>query len=374
MIKISEVKSNKELRRFIQFPNILYKDDPYYVPELYISQKAMFDRKKYPFFAHSKVDFYLAYKAKQLAGRIALIRNNNHISYTGEKCGFFGFFESINDFNVAKALLDKATSWVRNEGLDSIIGPENFTTNDSCGFLIEGFDNPPVFMMPYNKPYYIEFFESYGFKKKLDLVSYLLPSNETPDKIAPLLYKIDEKMKRNSIIIRPINLKEFDEEIKKFRVVYNSAYEKNWGFVPLTEDEFRFQANGLRKIADPGSVLIAEKDNSIIAFLCAVPDINQVLIKVKNGHLLPFGFAKLFFNKKKIDKMRILILGVHDKLRNSGIDVLLYSRLFEYGRKTNIKNAEAAYVMENNLLMNSILKSLGGQIIKRYRLYEFMAI
>jgi GNAT superfamily N-acetyltransferase len=371
MIEISEVKSGSEFRRFIQFPNILYRDDPYFVPELYISQKTMFDRKKYPFFAHSKVDFFLAYKAKQLAGRIALIRNNNHISYSGEKCGFFGFFESINDFNVTKALLDKAVSWTIDEGLEGIIGPENFTTNDSCGFLVEGFNNPPVFMMPYNKPYYIEFFELYGFKKKLNLASYQFPSTETSEKIIPLIQRIDEKMQRNSIMIRPINFKEFDEEVRKFRIVYNSAYNRNWGFVPLTEDEFRFQANELKKIADPGSVIIAEKDNSIIGFICAVPDINQVLIKVKNGRLLPFGFMKLLFCQKKINNMRVLILGVDDKFRNSGIDVMLYSKLFEYAGKANFTTGEAGYVMENNVRMSSIIENLGGHVTKKYRLYEF---
>jgi len=371
MVEISEVISDREFRRFIQFPNILYRKDPCYVPELYISQKTMFNRKKYPFFAHSKVDFYLAYKERQVAGRIALIRNNNHISFTDEKCAFFGFFESIYDFDVAKALMDKAVSWTVNEGLESIIGPENFTTNDSCGFLADGFNNPPVFMMPYNKSYYINFFELYGFKKKLDLASYLFYSDETPEKVTRLLSRINEKMKRNSIIIRPINFKEFDEEIKKFRVAYNSAYNGNWGFVPLTEDEFRFQAKELKKIGDPGSVIIAEKDNSIIAFVCAVPDINEVLIKVKNGRLLPFGFIKLLFCQKKINNLRVLILGVHEKFRNSGIDASLYCKLFEYARNANFRTAEAGYVMENNIRMNSIMKNLGGRIVKKYRLFEY---
>jgi GNAT superfamily N-acetyltransferase len=374
MIEITEVKSKRDFRQFIQFPNILYRNDPNFVPELYISQKAMFDRKKYPFFTHSKVDFFLAHKSKQVAGRIALIRNNNHISYTGERCGFFGFFESINDYEVAKVLLDKAIAWIRNEGLESITGPENFTTNDSCGFLTEGFDNPPVFMMPYNKPYYIGFFESYGFKKKLDLGSYRIPSNKIPEKIAHLLHEVEEKTKKNSILIRPINFKGFDEEIRKFREIYNYAYEKNWGFVPLNEDEFRFQAKELRKIADPQSVIIAEKDNKIIAFLCAVPDINQILIKIRNGRILPFGFIKLLLYQKRITNMRILILGVHDKFRNSGIDALLYSRLFEYCKKANINTAEAGYVMENNTRMSSILESLGAQIVKKYRLLEYKVI
>ncbi len=174
MIKVCEVKSKRELRRFIQFPNILYRDDPYYVPELYVSQQNFFDRNKNPFFTHSKVEFFLAYKSKQVVGRIALIRNNNHISLSREKCGFFGFFESINDFEVAEALFNKAVNWLDHEGLTSIIGPENFTTNDSCGMLISGFDTPPVVMMPYNKAYYNDFLVQYGFVKEMDLSSYLL--------------------------------------------------------------------------------------------------------------------------------------------------------------------------------------------------------
>jgi len=370
-IDIIEVKTQKQLRSFLDFPNRLYKNDPNYVPELYISEKIMFDRKKYPFFAHSGADFFMAYKDQDPAGRIVAIRNNRHISQAGERCGFFGFFECVDDYYVAKALIDRAVEWCRTEQLVSIIGPENYTTNDSVGFLLKGFDTPPVFMMPYNKPYYNDFFERYGFRKKLDLSSFFIPSNSTPERIVPIVRRIEERLKSNSILIRPVNLKEFDREMARFRVTYNDAYKHNWGFIPLAEDDFKFQSEGLRKIADPELILLAEKDSRLIAFVCAIPDINQVLIRIKNGRLYPTGLFKLLIFKKKITNLRILILGVLDEYRGQGIDAVLYSRLFEYARAKQIMTAEAAYVMENNTRMVRILKDLGGVEMKKYRLYEY---
>ena len=148
MVKILKVEHDNELKKFIDFPHTLYENDPNYVPELYISQKAMFNKNKYPFFEHSKAAFLLAYKGDKVVGRIVVIRNNNHINFTGEKCGFFGFFESIEDYQVAKALIEKAINWLKEEGLSSIVGPANYTTNDSCGFLTKGFDQPPAAASP----------------------------------------------------------------------------------------------------------------------------------------------------------------------------------------------------------------------------------
>ncbi len=371
MIEVVEVKSKRLLRAFINFPNRLYKDDPNYVPELYISLKMTFNRAKNPFFAHSKADFFLAFKDNKPAGRIAVIRNNNHIACAGEKCGFFGFFESIDDYDVTKAMIDRAVRWCREERLAGLIGPENYTTNDSVGFLIEGFDSPPVFMMPYNKPYYNDFFERYGFRKKLDLASYYFTSTQTPVTIAPLIRRIEERLKDKSILIRPLNMMKFETEMAKFRECYNDAYKNNWGFVPLTEAEFRYQSEELKKIADPELIIVAEKDEKIVAFVCAIPDINQVLIRIRNGRLFPFGFLKLLIYRNRITNLRILILGVLDEYRGQGIDAVLYDRLFEYSRSIRFDKAEAAYVMENNHRMIRILKDLGGQERKKYRLYEY---
>ncbi len=371
MINIVKIESHKELKKFIDFPHDLYRGDSSYVPELYISQKAMFNENKYPFFEHSKVAFYLAYISENIVGRIAAIKNNNHIRYSGEKCGFFGFFESVEDYDVTKALIETAINWLKNEGLTAIAGPENFTTNDSCGFLIEGFEKPPVVMMPYNKTYYAKYFERFGFRKKIDLLSYFISSNETPERIAPVMKRVEERLNGNGIKIRTINFKNSNSEIVRFREVYNAAYENNWGFVPLTDNEFDYQARELKKIADPNMMLFAEKDENPIGFVCAIPDINQVLIKIKRGRLFPSGIFKLLFNKSKINQIRILIIGVLPEYRQMGIDSVMFSKIFDYSRGKSIQTAEAAYVMEDNVQMNRILMNIGAEKCKKYRIYEY---
>jgi GNAT superfamily N-acetyltransferase len=372
MIEISEVKSISGFRRFIHFPNILYRDDPNFVPELFVSQKAMFNRKKNPFFAHSKVDFFLAFKENEVAGRIALIRNNNHIIHTGEKCGFFGFFESIEDYEVAKALFDKAITWLKNEGLNWLIGPENFSTNDSCGVLISGFDKPAIALMPYNKRYYDGFLQKYGFVQEMDLCSYFINDKVlTSQAIRRIVKHFSEKLSASNILVRSINFKLFDQEISSLRNVYNQANTGNWGFLPLTEKEFREMALLLKQFVPEKLVLIVEKENQQIGFLVAIPDLNQVLIHIKSGKLLPFGIIKYLWYKRKINKLRILILGVLPEFRNKGIDIILYKKIQENAASMGIYHAEACYVMDDNLLMKSIIEKIGGVIVKKYRIYKF---
>ncbi len=372
MIRITEVRSRGEFNRFIQFPIHLYKNDPCFVPELYISQKTMFNRNKNPFFLHSKVDFFLVYKANHIAGRIALIKNNAHILNTGEKCGFFGFFESINDYHVAEALLDKAVTWHRNEGLTRIIGPENFTTNDSCGMLISGFNKPPVVMMPYNKEYYNDFLVKYGFTKAMDLSSYSIDDHVlTSPAMGKLVKQMNNKLEASNIIIRPINFKILDQEIIPFREVYNQSNKNNWGFLPLNEKEFRETALLLRQFVPENLTLIVEKEKRQIGFIVAIPDLNQVLYHIKSGRLWPLGIFKFLWYRRKITNARILILGILDEFRNKGIDIVLYKQIQENLANMGIYHAEACYVMENNLKMNSIIKKIGGISVKQYRIYRF---
>jgi GNAT superfamily N-acetyltransferase len=371
MIEICEVKSKQQLRNFIQLPNTLYKGDENYVTELFVTQKTMFDRKKNPFFLHSKVDFFLAYKAKQLAGRIALIRNNSHIDHTGEKCGFFGFFESIEDYEVSKALLDKAVSWLKEEGLSSNVGPENFTTNDSCGMLISGFDTPPIVMMPYSKTYYNNYLIRYGFVKEIDLFSYFIDDQALiSPSIKRLVKTISEKLEASDITIRTMNYKMLEREIISFREVYNYSNKDNWGFLPLNENEFKELALQLRQFVPEKLVLIVEKDKQQIGFLVAIPDLNQVTSHIKSGRLFPFGILKYLWYKRKINKVRVLILGILDTYRNKGIDILLYKKIQENAASLGIYCAEACYVMENNFQMRSILEKIGGKSVKTYRIYK----
>ncbi len=372
MVEIIEVQSKKDLEQFIDFPHTLYKGDKDYVPDLYVSQKEIFNKKKYPFFKHSKAEFFLAIENHKVVGRIVAIRNNNYIKFSGKNIGFFGFFESINGYHVAESLFNKTTEWIREEGLEAVIGPENYTVNDSCGILIEGFNLPPVVGMPYNKQYYPDFFERYGFVKKIDMVAYHFPSNKTPENLKRHESIAEEMTKKSVIKIRPFDMKNIELEIKNFHKVYNSAFEKNWGFVPLTYEEFRCLANNLKKIADSEMVLFAEHKREIIGFVCTLPDINQIMIKIKKGRLFPFGLLKLLYYKNRINGCRISVMGIVEKYRKMGIGALLYAQVFEMTRRKNITWAEASYVMEDNKIMNSNMKSIGGRIYKKYRIYELV--
>ena len=370
MIEIIKVKNKKELKRFIDFPHTLYKGVKQYVPELFGEQKKLFNQEKNPFFKHSKADFFIAYKDGVVSGRIVAIKNNNYIKYHVEKTGFFGFFECINDEEVADALFKTAYEWVRAEGVEKLVGPENYTINESCGILTEGFEYPPVLGMPYNLSYYKELYENFGFRIAMNLSAYRLSSLQIPSFAKRSMRISERQLVRNKITIRPINMKDFDAEIGRFHKIYNASFKENWGFVPLTEDEFRFQADGLKQIADPELVLFAEKDGEVIGFITTLPDYNQLFIKIKRGRLFPIGIFTFLLNRKKIDGCRVSIIGIKDEFRKLGIAPVLYGRIFEASHRKKLYMGEASYVMENNKVMRKNIEAIGGEVYKKYELYE----
>ncbi|MFY0654158.1 MAG: hypothetical protein JXQ96_19130 [Cyclobacteriaceae bacterium] len=370
MIDIRKVVGKKELKVFIDFPHDLYQDDPNYVPELYLAQKDLLNKQKHPFFDHSEADFFLAYKDGQIVGRIAAIKNNNYINYTEDQSGFFGFFDVINDYHVAEALLNKAIDWIQSNGLTSVIGPTNYSTNETCGVLIEGYESPPTVMMPYNKPYYSEFYEKFGFKTEMNLLSYKINTADVPEKLLRLSGKILERLNIKGITIRKINLKKFKQEIDDIFDVYNSAWEKNWGFVPMTREEFRHAAKDMKSVVDPDFVLIAEHEGKFIGFTLTIPDMNIPLKQLRRGRLLPFGLFKLIYYKNKIDRVRIVTLGVIEKFRNLGIDAYFYMKAFEEAKNKNMEFGEASWILEENPAMNKALVNINGKVYKRHRLYK----
>lgn len=374
MTEIIEVKSDRELRQFMRLPDKIYKNDKCYVPELYLSRKKIFNRTKNPFFEHSRADFFLALKDKRPTGRIAVIRNNIHLHIAREKCGFFGFFEVIDDYEVAKALLDRAVDWIRNEGLKVLTGPENFTTNESCGLLISGFELPPVINMPYNKEYYNDFLRRYGFAKATDLSSWYIDDQVlTSPAIINIVTRTIDILGKSGISFRRIDFGKLEKEFDDLREIYNDANSDNWGFLPLTEKEFQDTATQFRQFVPADLVIMAEKDHRLIGFVVAIPDLNQAFIHIKSGKLFPLGFLKLLWYRTKITNSRILILGVSKEYRNRGIDIVLYKKIQENLAKHGIYHGEACYVMENNVRMNSIMKKIGGVEVKKYRIYQYEA-
>ena len=370
-ITVKKALSPSEVKRFIDFPHELYQGDPNYVPELYISQAKLLNRKKNPFFKHAEADLFLAYRDGKIVGRIAAIDNGGYKKFTGKNDGFFGFFDVIEDYSVAESLLNTAKDWCRQKGLSSLIGPVNFSTNDTCGMLVDSYHVPPVILMTYNKKYYNDFMDRFGFRKKMDLIAYKVATKENMNqRVIAMRPAMENRLKRDGIIIRKFNMKHFKSEVDKLHEVYNAAWEKNWGFVPMTKDEFRFAASDMKAIVDTDFAYVAEHNGKAIGFALTVPNLNEVTIHIKRGRLFPTGLFKILANQKKVKSVRIITLGVLEGYRKAGIDACFYAMNLEAAAKKNIDYGEASWILENNDMMNKALLHIGGKPYKKYRIYE----
>lgn len=369
-IEIIEASEWKLKKRFIDFPHDLYKDDPNYVPEIFLAQKELLNEKKNPFFQHSNAQLFLAMQNDKIVGRIAAILNNEYNKFAHANAGFFGFFDTIETYEVAEALLDTASSWVKNEGMDTLIGPANFTTNDVAGLLVDGFDRPPVVMMAYNRPYYVDFIERYGCTSQMDLLAYFVNKETTNLKSLRLAGMIEERLNKRGITFRTLNMKKFKEEIHLVRDVYIGAWDRNWGFVPPTDAEFDHLADGMKMIIDPDLAVFAEHEGKLVAFALAVPDINVLTRTMRRGRLLPFGIFKLLFQRKKIKRMRVILLGVMEDYRKMGVEGVFYARIISKGLEKGYAEAEASWILDNNIMMKRGVESVNMTPYKRYRMYE----
>lgn len=370
MKKIRPVESGKQLKTFIDFPHALYKDDPYYVPELYIAQKDLLTPGKHPFHEHSTVQLYLAYQGNEVVGRIAAILNKNHNAFNNSRDGFFGFFDCVNNSEVAGMLVQEARQWLLAKQATTMIGPVNFSTNETCGLLVEGFDSSPVAMMPYNYSYYAALLEGLGFRKKADLLAYQFSKQAYNDRPHRLSEMIRTRLGQKGIAIRPINLKKYKQEAARLREIYNAAWDKNLGFVPMTPNEFDHMAKDLKLILDPDFCMVAEHEGKLVGFSLAIPDINQVFKKIKKGRLLPTGIVKLLLLKKKINAIRVIALGVVEGYRKLGIEACFYGAAMQQAREKGMQMGEASWILEDNVMMNQALLKMGAKPYKRYRIYE----
>jgi len=370
MKKIEAVSSAAMLASFIDFGHELYKDNSNYVPELFIAQRDLLTPGKHPFHDHSVVQCFLAYDDNKITGRIAAILNNNHNSFNKANDGFFGFFDCIDDNETASLLFDAAENWLKGKGVNSMIGPVNLSTNETCALLIEGFDTPPVAMMTYNDPYYRGLIERQGFQKKMDLIAYHFVVAERDERRLKTVDQIKERLARRGIVFRPINLKKFKEETDQIREIYNSAWDKNLGFVPMTEKEFKYLAKDLKMILDKDFCVVAEHEGKMVGFSLAIPDVNQILRRIKKGRLFPTGIFKLLFQRKSIKKIRIITLGVIEGYRKMGIETVFYADIIKQVLRKGITSAEASWVLEDNYLMNKAIQDINGKPYKKYRIFE----
>lgn len=368
---IREIGRGESVKPFIDLSWTINSADPQWVPPLRMVFDALLDRDKHPFYEHAEVALFVAERGGKIVGRIAAIHNRRANEFHEDTTGYWGLFEAIDDTAVAKALLDRAAEWLKARGLTSMQGPFNLSTNDelySGGVLIDGFDTPPCFMMGHNPRYYQRLVESAGFGKAKDLVAYWLPHNQPPQR---LLDGIDRLAKREGWRTRPVNMKRFKEEVGIVMGVYNSAWERNWGFIPMTEAEFDSMAKEFRPVVDPDLVIIAETDKGEpIGFMLALPDLNRAIKPLKNGRLFPFGVFKFLWHKRKIRTARLLTLGMKPGYQRSGIGAALYLKCFQQGAAKGYENAEASWILEDNGPMRQAMEKIGAYVYKTYRVYE----
>lgn len=366
-ITVTVVKTRSEFNKFVKFPWKIYEGNHYWVPPLLFERNFLIDRKKNPFYKHAQAEFFLALKNNEVVGRIAAIINHNHNKEHNEKIGFFGFFECIDDQSVANELFNTARKWLKEKGISVMRGPANPSVNDEYGLLIDGFDKTPAVMMPYNPPYYPKLIEGAGFHKAKDLYAHFLEQHKVNrEKLSRVTQLVKE---RNKITFRSLDMKNFDEDVRKIHHVYNEAWQYNWGAVKMTDDEFKVLAKSLKPVAVPDLVIFAEVEDKPIGFALSLPDINIALKYNKKGRLIP-GLFRLWLHKKKIDGVRILVLGVLKEYQKSGAAGVLFFETAERALKLGYNWGEASWVLEDNVMMNRNAETMNSVRYKTYRIYE----
>lgn len=368
-IEVVPAEGRKRFRDFLHLPYAIYEGDPNWVAPLLRDVKTAFNKKKHPFHLHSEVQPFVAYRDGRPVGRIAAINNRNHVAYHEEPVGFFGYFECVNDPEVAAALFDRTAAWLRERGLETMRGPASFSLNETAGLLVMGFDRPPTVMMPYNPEYYVDLITGAGFVEAQSLIAYHLSHSNVPEKLEKLAPKLE---KRLGVRTRILDMDHFEEELERLRLLYNEAWEDNWGFVPMTDAEIDFMAHELKPLVKriPSQVIFAERDSGeVVGFSLFLMDVNQALIHAR-GRLFPFGLVKILRRLPKMNYCRVLTLGLVPEARGQGIDNLLILALFRHGAAAGTIGGEFSWILESNTAMRKPLERIGSEISKRFLLYD----
>lgn len=366
-VEIIKVESKRKLMEFIKFPWKVYADSEHWVPPLIREQRRFFSLAN-PFFQHAEVEYYLARRNGKPCGRISVSVDRNYIDFHEEKMGCFGFLEMFDEYEVAKRLLDVARERLAQKGMQIMRGPFNFTTNHECGLLVDGFDTDPVMLSTYNPPYYRDLVEQYGLQKAKDLYSYNI-IDPTAEIDMSYMRKIAEKAAENRVIARKVNLKDMRGEIQRIKEVYNNAWSKNWGFVPLTEAEIDDFARHMKHLVIEDLAYIGELDEKPIGFLLFLPDYN-VVAKKMNGKMGPIQLAQFRWHKHRIQKGRLFMMGVHRDYQRTGIAAAMMDVAFNKAVQRGFKVADYSWILEDNMPVRAILEFAGARIYKTHRIYE----
>lgn len=376
-VRIVPVTTKEQRRAFAAFPWQIYRNDPNWVPPIFVDRLTLLDPEKHPFWEHADQQLFLAMRAGELIGTIGAHVNHRHNEIHKDKVGFFGFFEVIDDYAVVEALFEAASGWLREQGMEAIRGPENPSQNEECGLLVDGFDQPPMVMMTYNPRYYEDLIERAGFEKAQDLWAWLIRTSIFDYDVQKLPRKFvrvaEQARKREGLVVRKLDKKHYDREIELAKIVYNAAWEINWGFVPWTDREIEHLGADLKMILDPDLAYIALLDGEPVGVSVGIPNVNQALLEARpqpNTWSLPLLLAKFLWHRRKIDSFRATIMGVVPEHRNLGIDALFYVETARAAFAKGYEFCEMSWILESNDMMNRIIERLGGTVYKTYRIYE----
>lgn len=359
--------SRADRKAFLEFPYRLYRDHAFWVPPLRMAERDTFHRTGNPFFRHAAVEHYLARRGSRVVGRIAAIENRLHNETHGDRLGFFGFFDVEPDPEAATALVGAACTWIADRGLDRMRGPVNYSTNDSCGVLVDGFDEPPMILMPYNRPDYDDLLHGAGLETAKDLVAlWIGTENEVPARFQRV---VGRSLERYGVTLRPIDLSDAAGEIRRLEEVYNRCWADNWGFVPATTAEFEHASKQMKPLLEPDLSAVAEIDAKPVGLSLILRDLNR-LLPGTNGHLFPKALVRLLFRLKRVGHVRIVALGVVPEARGRGINEALFLRAMEGARRKGYAGGEAGWILEDNRKMLAPIERVGGRVTKRYRIYE----
>ncbi len=372
-VVIRPVEGKRDLRKFVKVPFHVHRDHAEWVPPLIIDRMEFLNRKKNPYFDHAEVGLWIAEKDGVPVGRISAQIDQNWDEYRGGNDGQFGFFETIDDQEVASALLDTGCEWLAGKGREKVYGPMDFTTNDEIGIQISGFDARPSILENCHQPYFMERVEGAGFTKAMDLLMWHLEMGKLAEGLEfhpAIMESAQQSLDEHGITIRNMRRSDLANEMSRFHEVYNEAWGDNWGFVPITREEVEFHAKTLKLVVDEDWAMIAETaDGETVGAALTLPDINQVLARM-NGKVLPFGWYHYLTGKKKINSVRILALGVKKAWQHTGVAAALYVRHIQTTHPDRVMKGEAGWILENNEAMNRALEGMGGEVNKKFRVYE----
>ncbi|MDP8947784.1 MAG: N-acetyltransferase [Actinomycetota bacterium] len=364
--RIQAVGSRADLKRFIKYPFARYRRDPHWVPPLLVSEREQFDPGKNPFYEHARLNLFLAVRDGKTVGRIAAIDDDNHNQTHDDNLLFFGFFEA-EDEEAGKVLLARVEERAQKLGREAVRGPANPSMNYSAGLLIDAFDSDPYLMMPYNPPEYPRYVEALGYGKAKDLYAWIFDREWEVKKIGRLAARV--RKRHSDLRIRPVDMKRWDEELERFRDLYNRSWERNWGFVRYTDAEFDHLAKEFKMILDPELVALAEVGGELAGITVLLPDANQVFKRMR-GRLLPFGIFYFLGRNRIIDQLRLPILGVAPEYRDRGFELAMIHELYERVLARGYQRCEASWTLEDNRAMNHVIEAGGAKHYKTYRVYQ----